>query len=973
MAFPSYLDFDLLIERSGGRCRARVLDSPAGNAVVDFDLPFSREQLEIFVLRAVALGSRRQVRRMQSPDMKEIKSFGGALFDAVFDGEVYSCLRRSLDEAERSGTGLRIRVRLEDAPKPSEVALLSVPWEFFYDEAGVGFLCLSQGSPVVRYPDLPRPTKPLHVGPPLRVLGMVSSPRDYPHLDVEREWAKLEEALADPIQRGLLTLDRMDDATQANLQKRLRRKRYHVFHFIGHGAFDEQAQEGFLLFEGKDGVGDPVSGEFLRALFQNHRDLRLAVLNSCEGARTSPTDPFAGTALSLVKGGVSAVIAMQLEITDEAAITFSSEFYAALTDGLPVDAALAEARTAVFTRVNAVEWAIPVLYLRSPDGRIFDVERTKTEDGIGERVDQLYKDALGFMREGKPGRARETLETIRSLDPGHQEALALLERAREEARLEDLYATATARLETGDLGPALDKLRELLSKKSDYRDVRDLVSEIEHELTGSKRAPEKAEAPSTVLPPSVSLSRASLTVDPSGQVGTEVLVVNEGDEDEAFGLEILGDAAAWGSVRPSRLTVPPKSIGQATVWFRPPAGVPSGSIPFAVRATSESDPDVTGTTEGALWVDAVKKIAADLKLASRSPGSARYALAVSNLGNVPIRAELRAVTRGNAPRVEIDRPVLVIEGGSKATVDLTARLPDPPLVGKRREIRFWVEVEGSGAEPVTVGGRTIQRPAVPAWLAWAGGAALAAALALAVIVVVLGDGSPDGGQGIETYPQAVLNDRPLAFWQFDDPGLEAVDSAPDGSHPGTYAGDNVEVGVDGPFPDSTAVRFGGDSFVRLSEEIPLRGDFTIEAWVLLDGDAPSSDDNVVGTEGCGENLNFFEQKFRLFDPSDDMACSDARLQQGQHDLIVASQPAASGEWTHWVVTRSGSRMDIYRNGERDEDADERSRDPETFRIRALGVGDRQEDQFLLGSLAYVAVYNRALSAEDIRSHFDAAG
>ena len=972
MASPSYLDFDLLIERSSGRCRARVLNSPAGQAMVDFDFPFTREQLEIFVLRAVALGGRRRVRRMQSPEMKEIKSFGGTLFEAVFDGEVYSCLRRSLDEADRSGAGLRIRVRLEDAPQPSDVALLSVPWEFFYDEAGVGFLCLSQGSPVVRYPDLPRPTKPLHVGPPLNVLAMVSSPRDYPHLDVEREWSKLEEALAEPIRRGVLTLGRMDDATMGNLQQRLRRNRYHVFHFIGHGAFDERAQEGVLLLEGDDGAGDPVSGEFLRALFQNHEDLRLAVLNSCEGARTSPTDPFAGTALSLVKGGVSAVIAMQLEITDDAAITFSSEFYAALTDGLPVDAALAEARTAVFTRVNAVEWAIPVLYLRSPDGRIFDVERAEGKEANREQVEQLHKEALQFIREGKPGRARETLETILSLDPDHQEALALLERAREEARLEDLYATATARLETGDLGPALNRLRELLSMKGDYRDVQELVSAIEQQ-TETDEQPERDAAAPTLTPPSVSLTQTSMTVDPGGQLGTEVNLVNRGDQDDSFKLDILGDAAAWGWVQPSRLTVPGNSSGEATVWFRPPSGVPAGSIPFAVRATSDSDPAATGTAQGVLGVGAVRRIAADLRLISRSRGSARYALAVSNLGNVPVQAKLRAVTRGDAPRVEIDRPVVVLEGGSEATVDLTASLPHPPLVGRSREVKFWVEAGGAGTEPVTVGARTIQRPAIPSWLAGAGAAILAAAVVVGVMVIRPRGEASDADEHLETYPQVVQADRPLAFWQFDDREQEAVDSTPDGSHQGTYVGDHVTPGVVGPFPGSTAVRFGGDSFVRLSEELPLSGDFTLEAWVLLNRNPPSSDDNVVGSEGCGENVNFFQGKFRLFDPPDNVDCLEARREQGGHDLIVASRSAATGEWTHWVVTRTGSRLAIFRNGQRDQNAAERFGDPEAFRIRALGVGDPEEDQFLLGSLAYVAVYDRALSAEQIRSHFDAAG
>jgi hypothetical protein len=107
----------------------------------------------------------------------------------------------------------------------------------------------------------------------------------------------------------------------------------------------------------------------------DERTLRLAVLNACEGARTSRADPFAGAAQSLVQQGVPAVIAMQFEITDQAAVVFTHEFYAALADSYPVDAALAEARKAIFAQGNDVEWGTPVLTMRAPDGRIFNVER----------------------------------------------------------------------------------------------------------------------------------------------------------------------------------------------------------------------------------------------------------------------------------------------------------------------------------------------------------------------------------------------------------------------------------------------------------------------------------------------------------------------------------------------------------------------------------------------------------------------
>ena len=97
------------------------------------------------------------------------------------------------------------------------------------------------------------------------------------------------------------------------------------------------------------------------------------MLNTCEGARTSPTNYFAGAAQNLVKSGVPAVIAMQSVISDRAAIEFSRDFYGALADGYPVDAALAEGRKAIFTRESKTGWGIPALYSRVKDGHLLDI------------------------------------------------------------------------------------------------------------------------------------------------------------------------------------------------------------------------------------------------------------------------------------------------------------------------------------------------------------------------------------------------------------------------------------------------------------------------------------------------------------------------------------------------------------------------------------------------------------------------
>ena len=182
MGDMKYFDFDVAIEPAGDGFTARVFNSPVGQAAATFGTPFSTLEIENFLLRVGR--SRHAVRRIESPEMASAKQFGGRLFDQVFAGEVRGCLRSSLDEASRQGAGLRVRLHLTKVP-----ALADLPWEFLYNASMNRFLSLSVDTPLVRYLELPERIRPLIVQPPLRVLLMISSPTDYPQLDVKRETA----------------------------------------------------------------------------------------------------------------------------------------------------------------------------------------------------------------------------------------------------------------------------------------------------------------------------------------------------------------------------------------------------------------------------------------------------------------------------------------------------------------------------------------------------------------------------------------------------------------------------------------------------------------------------------------------------------------------------------------------------------------------------------------------------------------
>jgi tetratricopeptide (TPR) repeat protein len=371
MAGSAHHDLDLLFGRSGTGYQAQILRSPAGDGqTVTFARPFTDLELENFVLKVGRFKAR--TRRVDAPPVAAAKLFGGQLFDAVFTGAVGECLRRSLDHARDGQSTLRIRLRLADCPE-----LADLPWELLYDRSDDWFLALSDRTPIVRYVQLPVQPRSVDVTLPLRILVIRSEPLDYPPLDLAAEWAQVMEALSPLTDAGLLAFTELAAPTLGELRRALLRDTFHVLHYMGHGGFDQE-RGGVLLFTGRAGRGLPVTAADLGVLLRDHTSLSLAVLNACEAGRTDPADPFAGVADTLVRRGIPAVIAMQFEVSDEAAIEFAPALYGALASGRPVDAAVAEARKAIYT-VSPLEWVTPVLYLRADNAQLFDISQHTPE------------------------------------------------------------------------------------------------------------------------------------------------------------------------------------------------------------------------------------------------------------------------------------------------------------------------------------------------------------------------------------------------------------------------------------------------------------------------------------------------------------------------------------------------------------------------------------------------------------------
>lgn len=367
----NYLDFELKIDHGIGReYPISVIDSPAGEARETMHFPYDELVLEnrLKSLQIALLHSGGKRRLVKSTEEQTVQDFGRDLFAALICGEVRSRYDVSLSKAAQQDKGLRLKLRI----RPPELATL--PWEFIFDERQGEYLSLSRKTPIIRYIELPQPIKPLTVTPPLRILGMIANPNGLPSIEIEREKLRIERAVDNLKKRGLVQLTWLPGQTWRDLQSAMLEGPWHIFHFIGHGGFDSQKDEGLICLSDEDGKNHLMSASQLGILLADHTSLRLTLLNSCEGARGGNRDIFSSSASILVRHGIPAVIAMQYEITDGAAVEFARTFYESLARSLPIDASVGEARKSIrFAINNTLEWGTPVLYMRSTDGILFSL------------------------------------------------------------------------------------------------------------------------------------------------------------------------------------------------------------------------------------------------------------------------------------------------------------------------------------------------------------------------------------------------------------------------------------------------------------------------------------------------------------------------------------------------------------------------------------------------------------------------
>jgi len=312
---------------------------------------------------------------------EDLRRIGEKLFSALL-GDVrnlYDFCRGGLWASDREATkeadivGLRLRLHF-DPSEPANLAFHALPWEALYCFQDGGFLALDPKRSIVRYLDLPRSVDPARFELPLKILVVPSSPVSLAPLATALEREQMERAWGLQDEVHVTVLDR---GTVGELRRALRGGQFDVLHFIGHGDFDMESGEGVLFFETENGEEEPVTAAVLCRILQYCRPPSLVFLNACRTARLAESkglDPYAGMPAALLQVGIPSVVAMQLPISDQAALVFSEAFYRSLAHGEGIDRAVFEGRLAIhITDPSSYEWVTPALFLRCTEDRLFEL------------------------------------------------------------------------------------------------------------------------------------------------------------------------------------------------------------------------------------------------------------------------------------------------------------------------------------------------------------------------------------------------------------------------------------------------------------------------------------------------------------------------------------------------------------------------------------------------------------------------
>jgi hypothetical protein len=201
----------------------------------------------------------------------------------------------------------------------------------------------------------------------------------------------------------------------------------------------------------------------------------------------------------------------------------------------------------------------------------------------------------------------------------------------------------------------------------------------------------------------------------------------------------------------------------------------------------------------------------------------------------------------------------------------------------------------------------------------------------------------------------------VGYWRLGETGSgTACDTA--GTSNGTYQG-GYTLGQPGATGDgNTAVKLDGDTgYVSVPDvsALDVGDNFTVEAWVKRNAISVNYWQTVVSKQSGAWLL--------MFDEGDHLVLRRSTVGN------VATSTASVGDsnWHQIAATKNGSSVHLYIDGQ--DVTGSVSNATMANNTQPLVFGESSTTSFYDGSVDDVSVYNRVLSASQVKAHYDAAG
>ncbi len=292
---------------------------------------------------------------------------GSHLFQELMQEDILELWLTARTDLDRSPeTGLRLRLMLHSP------AVAALPWECLYDPRRKQVFGANNRISLVRVANhisYVGRSRPLEAKLPVKILlAVVEDPNA--EMDTAAEVRRVEQTLHGIDSQNVTLAVISGRLSIHQLRKTLGAEQPDVLHLITHGQPD-----GLVLWDEDGSNARLASAASWQATLEQSDSVKLVLLNACLAGHPSADTPFADVAQRLLQAGVPAVIGMQFEIRDAAAVDFASFLYEALVAGPcpgAIDVAMGFARNNLYISApDRVDYATPILWLNTEDGAVF--------------------------------------------------------------------------------------------------------------------------------------------------------------------------------------------------------------------------------------------------------------------------------------------------------------------------------------------------------------------------------------------------------------------------------------------------------------------------------------------------------------------------------------------------------------------------------------------------------------------------